>query len=72
MTIGTSLVDRGQHNWNIGRDMFSKSLRREVIFLICLKAVALTLIYCAFVAPVTRPEPDGGTVAAHLLHGSRN
>lgn len=52
--------------------MFPKSIRREVIFLICLKAVALMLIYYTFVAPVTRPEPDGRTMAAYLLHGSRN
>ena len=52
--------------------MFPKSIRREVIFLICLKAVALTLIYYAFVAPVTRPEPDGRAMAAYLLHGSGN
>ena len=52
--------------------MFPKPIRREIIFLICLKAVALTLIYYAFVAPVARPEPDGRAMAAYLLHGSGN
>jgi len=52
--------------------VFPKPIRREIIFLICLKAVALTLIYYAFVAPVARPEPDGRAMAAYLLHGSGN
>jgi hypothetical protein len=50
--------------------MFPKSLRRDIILLICIKAVALTLIYFAFIAPATGPEPDGHAVAAHLFHGS--
>lgn len=52
--------------------MFPKSIRREVVILICIKAVVLTLIYYAFVAPVTLPEPDGHAMTAYLLHGSRN
>jgi hypothetical protein len=52
--------------------VFPKSIRREVLVLICIKAVALTLIYYAFIAPDTRPEPDGRAVAAHLLNGSEN
>jgi len=52
--------------------VFPKILRREVICLICIKALALTLIYYAFVAPAARPEPDGRAVAAYLLHGSGN
>jgi hypothetical protein len=31
--------------------MFPQSTRREVILLICIKAIALTLIYYVFVAP---------------------
>jgi hypothetical protein len=52
--------------------VFPKPVRREVIWLLCIKAVALTLIYYTLVAPVTRPEPDGRTMAAYLLHGSKN
>jgi hypothetical protein len=52
--------------------MFPKTIRREVLWLLCIKAVALTLIYYAFVAPVARPEPDGSAVTAHLLYGSEN
>ena len=52
--------------------MFPKPLRREVLLLICVKALALTLIYYAIFAPVTQPEPDGRAVAAYLLHGSEN
>jgi hypothetical protein len=40
--------------------------------LLCVKAVALTLLYYAFVAPVARPEPDGHAVAAHILYGREN
>jgi hypothetical protein len=52
--------------------MFPRSTRREVIVLICIKALALTLIYYAFVAPGARPEPDNRAVTAHLLYGSNN
>jgi hypothetical protein len=52
--------------------VFPKSLRRKVLLLICLKVLALTLIYYAAFAPVTQPEPDGRAVAAYLLHGSEN
>ena len=52
--------------------MFPKSIRRDIILLICLKAVALTLIYYIFVAPATRSEPDGQTMAAYLLNGNGN
>jgi hypothetical protein len=52
--------------------VFPKSVRRDIVLLICIKAAALTLIYYAFVAPVARPEPDGRAMAAYLLHGSGN
>jgi hypothetical protein len=52
--------------------MFPQSLRRDIIYLVCIKAVALTLIYYAFVAPVTQPEPDGRAMVAYFLDGSGN
>jgi hypothetical protein len=52
--------------------MFPKSTRREVIFLICIKAIALTLIYYVFAAPGARPEPDSVAVTAHILYSGRN
>jgi hypothetical protein len=52
--------------------MFPRSARREVILLICIKAVALTLIYYAFVAPGARPEPDSSAMTAHILYSGRN
>lgn len=64
----------GHRYWpTIGKGlMFPKSIRRDVVILICIKAAVLTLIYYAFVAPVTLPEPDGHAMTAYLLHGSRN
>ena len=47
--------------------MFSKTVRRDVILLLCVKAVALTLIYLLFVAPVLKPEPGSRATAAHLI-----
>jgi hypothetical protein len=47
--------------------MFPKAVRRDVIILLCIKAILLMLIYFVFIAPVARPEPDGRTTAAHLL-----
>jgi hypothetical protein len=52
--------------------MFPKSMRRDIILLLCIKAAALTVIYYVFIAPATRPEPDGRAMAAYLLHGSGN
>jgi hypothetical protein len=52
--------------------MFPKSLRRDILLLLCIKAAALTLIYITFIAPATRPELDGSAMARHLLHGSGN
>jgi len=50
--------------------MFSVKLRREVIVLLCLKALALIAIYQLFFAPLTRPEPDGRATRAHILTGT--
>ncbi len=47
--------------------MFPKSLRLEVIVLLCLKAAVLTLIYYLFIAPAAGPEPDGRALRMHLL-----
>ena len=52
--------------------MFPKSLRRDIVLLLCVKAAALTLIYYAVIAPATRPEPDGRAMAAYLLDGRGN
>jgi hypothetical protein len=52
--------------------MFPKSARREIILMICIKVLALTLIYYTVVAPGARPEPDNRAVTAHLLYGSNN
>jgi hypothetical protein len=49
--------------------MFPKSVRRDVIVLLCVKALALTLIYFLFVRPVTAPEPRASAMAAHLIGG---
>jgi hypothetical protein len=47
--------------------MFPKSLRGEVIAVLCVKAALLTLIYYVLVMPATRPEPDGMALRAHFL-----
>ena len=47
--------------------MFPLKLRREIVALLCLKAVALIAIYQFFFAPLTHPEPDGRAMRAHLL-----
>jgi hypothetical protein len=48
--------------------MFPKLLRLEIIALLCLKALVLMVLYCAFFAPVERPEPSVQTVLTHLLN----
>jgi|HubBroStandDraft_6_1064221.scaffolds.fasta_scaffold3252113_1 hypothetical protein len=50
--------------------MFPNSLRREVFFLLCIKVAVLIFIYYTLIAPLILPEPDGITVAKHLLSGS--
>ena len=49
--------------------MFPKTVRRDVILLLCIKAAALTLIYFLFIKPAIVPEPDARTTAAHLIGG---
>ena len=46
--------------------MFPKMLRREIVVLLCIKALVLTAIYFAFFAPMTPPEPDKAAIMAHL------
>jgi hypothetical protein len=50
--------------------MFPKLLQRDILLLLGAKAVALTLIYLVFVAPLSKPEPDRSAMQARLL-GSR-
>jgi hypothetical protein len=52
--------------------MFPKPLRRDIVVLLCVKAVALTLIYFAFFSSGSRLEPNDHAMAAHLLHASGN
>ena len=47
--------------------MFPRTIRRDIIALLCIKAAALSLIYFLFVAPVAHPEPNGGAMRAHLI-----
>lgn len=49
--------------------MFPKTVRRDVIVLLCLKAAALTLIYFLFIKPAMMPEPDARATAVHLIGG---
>lgn len=52
--------------------MFPKPLRREIVLLLVIKAMALVLIYFAFFSSGSRLEPNGLAMAAHLLHASGN
>ena len=52
--------------------MFPRALRSEVVALLCVKVVALVLIYQFLFAPSTRPEPDGHRVLAHLLSAGQH
>lgn len=47
--------------------MFSLRLRREVIALLCAKAILLFVIYQLFFAPFAKPEPNGAAMRAHFL-----
>jgi hypothetical protein len=49
-----------------GVTMFPKSLRKDVIALLCLKAAALTVLYFLFFTPHAAPEPGGDAVRVHL------
>ena len=46
--------------------MFPVRLRKEIIGLLCFKALVLGVIYFAFVAPAERPDPDKAAILAHL------
>ena len=47
--------------------MFPKALRRDVLILLAVKAVALTLIYFMFFGSSTKPEIGPQTLEARLL-----
>jgi hypothetical protein len=49
--------------------MFPKTVRRDVIILLCVKALMLTLIYFLLVKPAMVPEPKPATMAEHLIGG---
>lgn len=49
--------------------MFPTRLRKEIIALLCLKALVLTLIYFAWVKPAEGPELDRGQILTHLTGG---
>ena len=46
--------------------MFPARLRKEIIALLCLKALVLGVIYFTFIAPAERPDPDKAAIMAHL------
>jgi len=47
--------------------MFPMSLRREIVILLCAKALVLTIIYLAFFSVGTKSLADGRAVQSHLL-----
>jgi hypothetical protein len=47
--------------------MFPVKLRREIVLLLCAKAILLVAIYQLFFAPIERPEPDGPAMGAHFF-----
>ncbi len=49
--------------------MFPATLRREIILLLCVKAVVLAVIYFMFFVPATKPGIDGDTIRAHFIFG---
>ncbi|MBU6443868.1 MAG: hypothetical protein KGR48_08130 [Alphaproteobacteria bacterium] len=49
----------------------ARVLRHEIITLLCVKAIALTLIYLVFFGPSARPEITAPTTTAHLLAPAR-
>jgi hypothetical protein len=46
--------------------MFPIRLRKEIIALLCLKALALGVIYFGFIRPMEQPDPDKAAIVAHL------
>ena len=49
--------------------MFPSELRREIVLLLCAKAIVLLAIYQLLFAPLAKPEPDGRAMRTHLLAG---
>jgi hypothetical protein len=49
------------------QQMFPIRLRKEIVALLCLKALALGVIYFAFIAPMEHPDPDKAAIMAHLI-----
>mgnify|MGYP001556036262 CR=1 FL=1 len=49
--------------------MFPKTVRRDVILLLCIKAAALTLIYFLFIRPAMMAEAQPSALAAHIKGG---
>jgi hypothetical protein len=47
--------------------IFSKTLRRDIVLLLCLKATALALVYWMFFGPDTRPATGASVIAARVL-----
>jgi hypothetical protein len=47
--------------------IFSKTLRRDVVLLLCLKATALALVYSIFFGPHTQPTMNASIIASHVL-----
>jgi hypothetical protein len=47
--------------------IFTKTLRRDIVLLLCLKATALALVYWMFFGPNTRPATDASVIAARIL-----
>ena len=47
--------------------ILSKTLRRDITLLLCLKATALVLVYALFFGPETRPAADSSATTALIL-----
>jgi len=46
--------------------MFPTRLRKEIVALLCFKALVLGVICFAFIAPMEHPDPDKAAIMAHL------
>jgi hypothetical protein len=47
--------------------MFPGALRREIVILLSLKAVALVVLYLLFFAPAHQFKPTAGQLGSHIL-----
>jgi len=47
--------------------MFPAPLRREIVAMICIKAMLLTLLYVLFFSPAHRIEPSIAQMETHIL-----